>query len=496
MVNTIELAGEESFLKISVTDKTWCFETNGDHVCVALTEMDDPRFILRTAERLHVEPKKILSGILRCQSESLRKPLSLQELADILSTTVKKDEASKLISFGAALLAQTSEDQINIAFQAESSSGKSYIPLEICGYFPVEEVLIYGYVSPTAFFYGAAGREWDKESKVWRVDLERKIMIFLDQPHWKLMERLRPILSHDQKEITHSSTDKAEKRGLKANPVIIRGFPTVFFCTTKPALGDQEKTRLWLLSPEVSSEKIREVLHLLAQKHGNTRDFRKWVDSHPKRIWLKERIRLIRKTGIRNIIIPNTSKLAERFIKTHRYSAPRQLRDLPRLISLIKFHALLNVFNRERIDEETILAKEEDIEAGFRLYSMTAESNELGLSPEIYRIFKEVIQPICKDIGVTRREILIQYHRVYHRPLNPRRLRDEILPALEAAGLIRQESNPNDQRERLVFITEPDHTCEINRHENGVAIFSKDRNKKTPHTLSDISETRITELIE
>ena len=50
-----------------------------------------------------------------------------------------------------------------------------------------------------SFFHDAAG--YDKEKNIYIIDLSRKILIFLDQPHNQLLERLRPILSHDKKEI-------------------------------------------------------------------------------------------------------------------------------------------------------------------------------------------------------------------------------------------------------------------------------------------------------
>ncbi|MGI0014526.1 MAG: hypothetical protein ACREBU_13960 [Nitrososphaera sp.] len=64
------------------------------------------------------------------------KELSLTELSDILSTSVIRDTEAKLITFLGMLLAQTNEDQLNIAFQSESAAGKTYLAIEIADYFP------------------------------------------------------------------------------------------------------------------------------------------------------------------------------------------------------------------------------------------------------------------------------------------------------------------------------------------------------------------------
>ncbi|MEM3462402.1 MAG: hypothetical protein QXJ15_01875 [Candidatus Bathyarchaeia archaeon] len=50
------------------------------------------------------------------------------------------------------------------------------------------------------------------------VDLEHKILVFLHQPHWMLMEKLRPLLSHDRRSLRYSITDKMEKAGLGRDP--------------------------------------------------------------------------------------------------------------------------------------------------------------------------------------------------------------------------------------------------------------------------------------
>ena len=59
----------------------------------------------------------------------MEKDTSLDELRDILDSTIKHDNDSKLITFLAMLLNYTKEDQQNIGYVAESSTGKSYIPL-------------------------------------------------------------------------------------------------------------------------------------------------------------------------------------------------------------------------------------------------------------------------------------------------------------------------------------------------------------------------------
>jgi WD40 repeat protein/bifunctional DNA primase/polymerase-like protein len=110
---------------------------------------DAAKFILskiKEEEKQQEEERKPVIEL----TEELTKEVSWNEISQVLDSSIKKDPAAKIISFDNMLLAQTNEDQLNIGFQAESSAGKSYVPLEVSQYFPVKEVDIIASASPTA----------------------------------------------------------------------------------------------------------------------------------------------------------------------------------------------------------------------------------------------------------------------------------------------------------------------------------------------------------
>jgi hypothetical protein len=162
--------------------------------------------------------EQILTGsneaIVTADTISGSKPLTIEDLTRILSSTVKRDDANKVITFLGMLLTYTEEDQINIGFLAESSTGKSYIPLQSSQYFPEEDIIESGYASPTAFFHDYSKVEKKNKKLSFYVDLEKKILLFLDQPHPQVLERLRPVLSHDKKEIQLHVTDRNKNKAL------------------------------------------------------------------------------------------------------------------------------------------------------------------------------------------------------------------------------------------------------------------------------------------
>jgi len=383
----------------------------------------------------------------------LTREVDLDEISDILSLTIKEDRTSKLITFLVMLLTYTEEDQQTITFKSESSRGKSYIPLEIAKFFPKDDIQTLAYASPTAFFHQSG--LWIKETKTVWIDLERKILIFLDQPHDLLLQRLRPLLSHDQKELTYKITNKNQKSGLRTKTILINGYPTVIFCTAKQGIEEQDRTRVFILSPEATESKLKSSIALLSQKLSDKDQFAENLEKNEKREWLAARVHGIKDARIKNIIIPNPEEIYVQFLELHPNLAPRHQRDFVRLVALIKAHALLNCYTRRKPgDDHTLIVNTWDMIEGFKLYKEIVESNELGLSPEIYEIWKTLILPRLeedKTIGVLLNEVQTLYRKKYHRPLSISRLK-EMRGALKSAGLIYELKDPDDRRKIRFYL--------------------------------------------
>ena len=375
------------------------------------------------------------------------RPPTLDEVAEISGFTIVEDRTSKLITFLSYLLTYTHSGQMNIAFKSESSTGKSYITIETAQYFPEDDLCCYAYSSPTAFFHDRGS--WDKESKVIHIDLSKKILIFLDQPHDLLLQRLRPLLSHDQETLTFKITDKTAKTGIRTKTVIITGYPTTVFCSASQSLDDQERTRLILLSPEASQKKLEKSLEMLAEKLANRIEFQEKLRQDPKREWLMHRVNDIKSASIDEILIENPKQILDDLKRERKHLRPRTQRDFPRLFALIKAHALLNFHSRQRIIleiKECIVANQDDVQAGFTLYNGILRANELGVSPETLEIHDKLFLPY--EQGLTQSEIYEKYRAAFHRPLSYYRLTKNILPALQAAGLVEETQDPLDKRQK------------------------------------------------
>lgn len=405
------------------------------------------------------------------------------------------------------LLNYTYEDQQNVSFNAPSSTGKSYLALEVAKFFPEEDLDIHSYTSPTAFFHelGILTKkngsplldrrpyinqkmdEWEKENprpysdkersperarwrdarkeayrnyrdeweqieKQYIVDLEKRILIFVDQPHDRLLRVLRALLSHDQKMLPVKITDKTKEGGNRTKNIVVKGFPTVFFASASFSMDSQEQTRFWLLSPEMTSEKIEDSLFLQAYSIGNRTGFRVQLKSDMGRDFLKQRVRAIKEQNIDQVILreDEQASLLSWFMDERKLS-PRHQRDFPRLIALVKAHALLNLFQRDRSEDGfSIYATMEDVEAAKTLINNIIEANELGLPPYIYKFYFEKLEPVLTDEGITRETLSRLYKQYYHERLGEK-ARKKVVDLLDEAGLIYEDKDPEDGRRNRIY---------------------------------------------
>lgn len=399
--------------------------------------------------------------------------ISLEKLTNILDLTIKQDNDNKVVTFLCMLTAYTEGDQFNVSFNAPSSAGKSFVAMEVAKLFPEEDVIELAYASPASFFHDGVPVEGEPDKTM--KDLSRKIILFLDMPDTTLLARLRPILSHDKKIIESKITDRSEKKGMRTKRILIQGYPSVVFCSATLKMDEQEATRLFLLSPEISQEKIEAGIDMTISKEADNQAFKEWINSNPDRTELMDLIIKIKGVNINEIKLENKFSLKEAFMDGKVILKPRHQRDIKRFISLVKAHALLNVFNR-RVEEGTLYATDEDLQAVVPLWSRLSMSQELNLPPYVHDIYSSIIEPVCLEkneaseiltggefrIGVTRIEILQKHKQIKGVNLNPVALNQQILPVLEAGGLITQEFSETDRRNKLVFLTKTEEKEYIN----------------------------------
>ena len=243
------------------------------------------------------------------------------------------------------------------------------------------------------------------------------------------------------------------KLGLRTKTVELRGPTTVIFCSTKLNPDDQEKTRLLFLSPEVDQEKLEEALKLIALKESDPEAYRETVGSDPRRLFLEKLAQDVWASGVKRVKLEGD--LYGEFVSRHPVHKPKHQRDLPRVASLVKAHALLNHGLRELEEDGTLLATEEDMKAGFALYEKVSLPNELGISPYVLEIYEKEIRPLFGQEGVSRKDVYQAHFKRTGRTANQQWYEKEIFPSLTTAGLIVEEPDPDNRRRYLIYPPDP-----------------------------------------
>ncbi|MFW5884822.1 MAG: toprim domain-containing protein [Patescibacteria group bacterium] len=453
-------AGQEGMKKLS--EKIESHTSKASIYTIKLPErLPDKGDITDYFEKYHGNPDELMielpefAGGKKPVDVSKFQPMGMDDLNKILGLTIKKDESNKTLAFLCMLSAFTEGSQFNISFNAPSSSGKSFIPLEVSQLFPSEDVIKLSDCSPSAFYHEQG--KFDKEKNEIVINLSRKIIIFLDQPNNQLLQKLRSLLSHDDKKIYAKIADKSQKGGNRTKTVAIIGYPSVIFCSAGLRVDEQEASRFLLLSPESNQEKIREGILSKIEKEADPEGYKNWLENDPDRKLLKERVEAVRNEEIKEVRLHDKEAIEKAFLKNKKSYKPRHQRDINRLISIVKSIALLNLWFREKDENGFLITAQEDIESALKLWEKVEESQELNLPPYIYEIYKSVILPAYQEatkeglrVGLTRREMMDKHFKVYSRFIPDWQLRQQIIPMLESSGLISQEPDPQDKRKFLI----------------------------------------------
>jgi hypothetical protein len=427
-----------------------------------------------------------------------QRELGIEDLADILGTTIKKDDTNKVITFFAML-----SRELNIAFSAPASTGKSYLPEQVAAYFPQSEIVYLAGVSATASIHENGIQVIETEPNVFKslneilkplrdeqieittkmdssenkdslekrladiesqikeltasskklIDYRHKILILADQPQLTWTKRMRSFLSHDNESIgRYKITDSSNKH--KAEEIVLLGPCAVIFCTTSPKFNDaQENTRYIILSTEDSPDKIEQSLELINEKYADIEEFRQKIKNDPKRISLQFRIELIRMMGIKDVVSKETYKTTLDQYKElyHKNYNSRQMREFVRILLFKKASAILNVFNREWIKKDDKFTKriynnKTDEENAFSLFKPTKDSSNFGLTPIVYGLYeyvgKNVKEPWYFD------DFRTAWYNLHHTVETTYKLH-EMLKELTTVGLIEEEIDPNDKRKSV-----------------------------------------------
>jgi hypothetical protein len=138
--------------------------------------------------------------------------------------------------------------------------------------------------------------------------------------------------------------------------------------------------------------------------------------------------------------------IRDRFLEKH--LKPRHQRDFKYVVALAKAHCLLNFDNRKR-NGRTLYTSKADIESAIEMYSEIEESNELGIPPEAYRVYLDIVKRQCKN-ATSYATLKYRYKERYGKSIDHYRLL-QMIDAWVSAGLVEKDvRHPDELRVKCI----------------------------------------------
>jgi len=403
-----------------------------------------------------------------------------------LDRTVKKDQATKRMVFLTALSAYSQNPQ-NLFLKGPSSIGKTYNVTQAIRYFPQSYVWMLGGLSPTALVhdfgtlidketkeeidpiedkpkredysddkgkfdkkaYDAAQKRWrDRLRKAYYlVNLQGKILVFLEAPHLETYMRLRPVLSHDAPEISYKFTDKPGGGALRTMHVVLKGWPACIFCTTETKYIEDLATRGFTVTPDLDQEKIRAAIELIGEMKAYPWKFETKNDQEFRTLEEYMDVLTGRLCITNSVVIPYSHELSMIYNST----LSRDMRDYLHFLALIELNCLLNIYRRPYIllnKNSYWMATIHDYLTALELLKNFEETTRAGIPGHIVAFYHKIIVSFNRPANY---EELVEKHNETMSEKVSKKSVYKYVELLRDIGWVDTIQDPEDKRRRLVY---------------------------------------------
>jgi hypothetical protein len=365
------------------------------------------------------------------------------QIINVIERYVRMESESVRIVFYVCLSAK-SENPLNLFLKGESSTGKTWIVTNVVKLFSKHDVWMLGGLSPKALIHQkgeivdengepiekprkvskkelrenpALREKYEMEMEEYRrkmrnsqilIDMTGKILVFLEAPSRETFQMLRPILSHDSKEIMFKFVDKGQET-LSTKTVVIRGWPAMICCAAEVEWIEEMINRSLTISPKISAEKFREAHRVTALRFLNP------IEDRIRQHEVEEAMKTVSKIWTNfKTLIPYGDIIAE----IYPVNLPRTMRDFKYFLGLIECHILTSphpsifhpILGEFRIATIADLQEIEKIwqnvyvqtisglpETALKLYKIIEEIASKGIDPTV----KEIVKAFVEKHGYT-----------------------------------------------------------------------------------------------
>jgi hypothetical protein len=330
---------------------------------------------------------------------------------------------------------------LNLSLQQVFSAGKTTTTTQTAKYFP--NCWFLGALSPKALIHEKG--EFNEEKDGFIIDLQKKIIVFLDEPQFETLAMLKPLLSHDQFETEYKYVDKQSGETVKT---ILRGFPSVIFCTTKSKYIMEFSSRWLTASPETTPEKIAKVIAAKGTKASQP------TQPDPEFETWQAAFKLLSKEAPLKVTIPYANKLAQSFTARK----PIHMRFFDLFLALIKATTILHAYQREKDQNGNLKATIQDYEEAYKIFHEIEQPTTLGLGQNVLDFYENIIKPLWQEEMQGNKNFLTydmliwKFEETTEETMSRGTLRDTYLKPLEQKGLIDIEDDPKDKRRKTIAL--------------------------------------------
>jgi hypothetical protein len=447
-----------------------------------------------------------------------------------IKKTVKCEDALIRQVLYTGLSTYVEDDPINLGILAPTSEGKTYAVTEPLQYFPSDDVLYIGQMSPKvlvrqkgtlidketdeSIYYKVQElrtkiRELEKKKRAIKdrdkiadineeidqvgedirklyensktlIDLRGKILVFLEPPQHELWNLLKPILSHDKKEIEFPFVDKTPNSNAETKDVVVRGWPSCIFCSAKDEskweIWNEIKSRILVTSPNMIAKKYQESNKLISQSKGLPNLIQQQIiisdeeieDTKNCVLLIKQKIQELKsqnKYGKISLWIPYYDLLQKELPA----NKGTDVRFAKKVFSLLNIVAIVKSDSRMVLmmeGEDSIIANLQDLR---EVLSITQNFDGLPkfkaefFNNIFYPCFAKKTEPDSKknDKGetvkeeevraVTTRELCDYYKEINNKPISTDNLKHTYLNQLINEGLIDYTNSKIDTRQKIYY---------------------------------------------
>lgn len=414
----------------------------------------------------------------------------IKKITDYLNTQIMDDQKLVETILAVGLSAYT-DNPLNLMIKAPTSEGKTYAATRVLGLFPSSDVLLLGGMSPTALVHeqgelvdenfepletrlkelhenianckdtkqkGDLERERNEVLRNSKnlVNLDGKILLFLDTPNWELWRKLKPILSHDARNIEFKVTDR-KSQSLHTKSTVIRGWPAVVYCSAKneELFKDWEEiqTRFLIKSPNTDIAKYKKANLYTAIKYSTPSFAQSRFHNDDEEMDVRRIVKCIKDdlaSLSSNCCFNPFGELIANLLPSNEGST---MRIAEKFFSICNLFTQINSENRCKLNYQThkvddcIFTDISDIEN-----ALTLMDDPNKLPPHkidfVVKVFKPSIAESIDKITTTAK-LAIKYTQVYGKPITPKQILENYLDPLQAIGIVEWSEDQKDHRLHL-----------------------------------------------